>query len=63
MLSLILLLELTLREVIANIPHDAGAVVAFAVLALFVGFIWIGSRPKANADGGTPKSGSTGSMR
>lgn len=47
MLSLILL-ELTLHEVLADVPHDAGAIVVYLMMALFVGFIWLGrSRPRA----------------
>lgn len=46
MLALILL-ELTLREIVSDIPHDAGAVVAYALLAIFLGFIWAGSRNKS----------------
>jgi hypothetical protein len=35
---------LTFREVISGIPHDAGAILAFILIALFVGAIWLGSR-------------------
>jgi len=42
----IALLELTLREVLAGVPVDAGAIVAYVILGLFVGFIWHGSRKK-----------------
>jgi hypothetical protein len=35
---------LTLREVIWDIPHDASAMVVYAIIAVFVGFIWLGSR-------------------
>lgn len=48
MFSFIYLIELTLEKVIANIPHDAGAFLAYGILALFVAFIWVGSRPKTN---------------
>ena len=41
-----ILLELTLRDVVSDIPHDAGAMVAYALLAIFIGFIWAGSRGK-----------------
>lgn len=50
MFALISFLDLSFQDVIANIPRDAGAVVAFTLMALFIGFIWIGSRPK----GGKP---------
>jgi len=42
----IILLELTFQEVLAGIPIDAGALVVYAILGLFVGFIWHGSRKK-----------------
>ena len=53
---------LTLREVIADIPHDVPAMVVYVIIALFVGFIWWGSRGKnvGSATGSpTPTSGST----
>ncbi len=48
MLSLVLW-DLTLYEVLADIPHDFAALVVYAILALFVGFIWYGSRSPAPA--------------
>ncbi len=44
MFSLILL-NLTLKDIVTDIPHDAAAVVVYLLLALFIGFIWYGSRP------------------
>ncbi|CAN5439331.1 hypothetical protein BH24GEM3_BH24GEM3_18710 [soil metagenome] len=44
MFSLILL-NLTSEEIVTDIPHDAAAVVVYLLLALFIGFIWYGSRP------------------
>lgn len=41
--------ELTLQEVISDIPHDAGALVAYALLGLFVGFVWMGNRNRGGA--------------
>jgi hypothetical protein len=38
------LLELTFRELIADIPHDFGALIAYSLLAAFVAFIAVGSR-------------------
>jgi len=38
------LLELTLREVIGDLPHDPGSIVVFSLIALFIGFVWHGSR-------------------
>jgi hypothetical protein len=47
---------LTFREVISGIPHDAGAVLAFILIALFVGAIWMGSRNTATAQTPPPES-------
>jgi hypothetical protein len=41
---LLALFELTLREIVSGIPHDAGAVIAYTLLILFVGFVVVGSR-------------------
>lgn len=48
MLSLVFL-ELTLRQVFADVPRDAGAILIYLILALFVGLTWAGSR-KRRAD-------------
>jgi hypothetical protein len=42
-----ILLELTLAEVIGDLPHDAGAILVYVLLALFIGSIWHGSRRKS----------------
>jgi hypothetical protein len=39
---------LTLREVVSGIPHDGPAIVVYAMLIVFVGFIWMGSRKKSS---------------
>jgi hypothetical protein len=39
-------IDLTLSEIISDIPHDMGAVIAYILLILFVGFIVLGSRPR-----------------
>ncbi len=44
---LALILKLTLTDLAADIPHDASAFVVYLLLALFVGFIWYGSRSKS----------------
>jgi hypothetical protein len=49
---------LTLREVIADIPHDVPAMVVYVLIALFVGFIWWGSR---GGDAGPAAGGPTSS--
>lgn len=44
------LLTLSLRQIVSDIPHDAGAWVTYAILALFVGFVWAGNRgPRVGA--------------
>lgn len=47
---------LTLREVIADIPHDVPAMVVYVLIAVFVGFIWWGSR---GGDAGPAAGGPT----
>jgi len=37
-------LDLTFRDVVAGIPHDAGSFVAYTVIALFGFAVWRGSR-------------------
>lgn len=37
---------LTFLEALSNIPHDAAAVFVYLLLALFIGFIWWGSRSR-----------------
>lgn len=51
---------LTLREVIADIPHDVPAMVVYVLIAVFVGFIWWGSR---GGDAGKAAGGPTSSTR
>jgi hypothetical protein len=51
---------LTLREVLADIPHDVPAMVVYVLIALFVGFIWWGSR---GGDAGPAAGGTTPSAR
>ncbi|HET7321703.1 MAG TPA: hypothetical protein VFI96_04340 [Longimicrobiaceae bacterium] len=43
MLSLILF-KLTFRGVIADIPHDVAAFITYALLILFLAFIWSGTK-------------------
>jgi hypothetical protein len=38
---------LSLSEVLANIPHDGPAIIVYAMLLVFAGFIWYGSRKKS----------------
>ncbi|CAN5757413.1 hypothetical protein BH23GEM6_BH23GEM6_25850 [soil metagenome] len=51
----LVLLDLTFREVISDLPHDAGAMIAYLLLFLFVGFIVIGSR-RSSGEPGQPTS-------
>ena len=43
-LAFLALQGLTLEKVIAEIPHDAGAVLVAILLGLFIFFTWYGSR-------------------
>lgn len=45
-----ILLDLTLHEIIADIPHDFGAVLVYGLIAAFVGMIWMGSRKRPSKD-------------
>lgn len=38
------ILELTIREIVSELPHDLGALIAYFVLAVFAAFIVYGSR-------------------
>jgi hypothetical protein len=46
MLATAILLDLTVKEVLGGIPHDGGALVAYALLLVFVGLTVLGSRRK-----------------
>lgn len=46
MLSFILL-DLTLNEIVADIPRDGASVIVYLLIAIFVGLIWAGSRGDA----------------
>jgi hypothetical protein len=48
---------LTLKEIFSGIPHDLGALIAYALLLAFVGFTWYGSRKPATEPGPTRASG------
>ena len=45
-----ILLESTLEGVLAAVPHDTGAVTVYVLLGVFLGFIWLGGRPRAPRD-------------
>jgi hypothetical protein len=51
------LLELTVGEVIGDIPHDAGAMITLLIVALFVAFIWHGSRSRSRSGPDTSQRG------
>lgn len=42
--------EVSFLDLIRGLPHDAGAVAVYLVLALFLGFIYLGSRGGGEAD-------------
>lgn len=48
-----ILLQLTLQEILGDIPHDASALTVYLMLVLFIAFIWYGSRSKSSG----PQSG------
>ncbi len=41
------LFKLTLQGVVADVPHDLAAWITYALLVLFLAFIWSGSRKHA----------------
>ena len=49
MLSFILL-DLTLREIFTDIPHDFSAIIVYVLMVLLVGFVWYGGRGSSAAD-------------
>lgn len=53
MLSFILL-DLTLREIVTDIPHDVSAIIVYVLMGLLVGFVWYGGRGSAAADRPVP---------
>jgi hypothetical protein len=57
---LTILLELSFGEIVGGIPHDAGAVVAYLLIGLFVAAVWAGSRGRA---GGKEDRGSVHAAR
>lgn len=38
---------LTLSEIIRDLPHDGPALVVYALILLFIWFVWRGSRSRA----------------
>jgi hypothetical protein len=55
MLALILL-ELTLVEVLSDLPHDTGALIVYALVAVSIALVWMGSRNRSGSVP-TPPSG------
>lgn len=56
----ILLLQVGIGDLISGIPRDAGAVVVYIVLGIFIAFVWIGSRPGASRSGPKSRADATG---
>jgi hypothetical protein len=48
MLALILL-ELTLVDILSDIPHDTAALIVYALTAVCVAFVWMGSRNRSGS--------------
>ncbi len=40
------LVDISIGQLFSDIPRDAGALVVYAVIGIFVGLIWFGSRGK-----------------
>lgn len=36
------------KRMLLDIPHDVGALVAYALIAGFIGFIWVGNRKRSS---------------
>lgn len=53
----LVLLDLTLREVISDLPHDAGALITYALLTAFVALTVIGSRRRPGGRNRTTSEG------
>jgi hypothetical protein len=51
MLALLQEEGLTLRKVLADIPHDLPALVVYVLVGLFVGSIWYANRSQSKAGG------------
>ncbi len=41
-----ILLDISIGQLLSDIPRDAGAFVVYVVIGIFVGLIWLGSRGK-----------------
>lgn len=56
---MLIFLQVTFRDLLSDIPHDAGAFVAYGMLALIVALIWAGSRNggKSRTDPARPEDG------
>lgn len=49
------LLDISVGQLLSEIPRDAGAFVVYAVIGVFVGLIWLGSRGKGKG-GSAPET-------
>lgn len=61
-----ILMKLSLAELFAEVPTDAGAFIALVIMSAFLGFIWVGSRsPKRGSErgAGTTEKESNSSAR
>lgn len=41
------LMRLTVEGVLSDVPHDGAAIVTYALLVLFIAFVWSGNRTRA----------------
>lgn len=46
-----ILLDLSFGEVVRDIPHDAGALVVYLFVLIFVGMVWAGGRNRTPGGG------------
>jgi hypothetical protein len=47
------LADLSIGQILSDIPRDAGAIIVYAVIGIFVGLIWLGSRGKGKGGSAT----------
>ena len=47
---------LTVREILADIPHDGPAILLYLLLALCVGFVWLAGRGREGTSGASPET-------
>ena len=46
---MIMLMDLSLRDILTDIPHDTSSILVYLMIVLFIGFIWYGNKKRGNA--------------